>query len=271
MMVDPERAAGHLEHRGTTYYFCSKGCVAKFTAEPEKFLSGRREPMSPAIQIGGLKRPTPPPSDEPRGTSHEPRATSHEPRATNHEPRTTTHEPRATSYEPRATRYICPMDPEVVSDKPGACPKCGMALEPMIADLRADADAPNPELVDMTRRFWIGALFAAPVFVLTMGDMVSGGALMHRLGGGVVNWVELILAIPVVLWCGKPFFERMWASFVNASPNMFTLIGIGTGAAFVYSAVATVAPGIFPDSLRVHGAVETYFDTSVVITVLVLL
>jgi len=163
------------------------------------------------------------------------------------------------------------MDPEVVSDKPGACPKCGMALEPMIADLRGDADAPNPELVDMTRRFWIGAVFAAPVFVLTMGDMVSGGALMHRLGAGIVNWVELILAIPVVLWCGKPFFERMWASFVNASPNMFTLIGIGTGAAFVYSAVATVAPGMFPDSLRVHGAVETYFDTAVVITVLVLL
>jgi Cu+-exporting ATPase len=146
-----------------------------------------------------------------------------------------------------------------------------MALEPMITDLRADADAPNPELVDMTRRFWIGAVFAAPVFVLTMGDMVSGGALMHRLGAGIVNWVELILAIPVVLWCGKPFFERMWASFVNASPNMFTLIGIGTGAAFAYSAAATVAPGMFPDSLRVHGAVETYFDTAVVITVLVLL
>jgi Cu+-exporting ATPase len=163
------------------------------------------------------------------------------------------------------------MDPEVVSDKPGACPKCGMALEPMIADLRADADAPNPELVDMTRRFWIGAMFAAPVFVLTMGDMASGGALMHRLGSGVVNWVELILAIPVVLWCGKPFFERMWASFVNASPNMFTLIGIGTGAAFLYSAVATVAPGVFPDSLQGHGGVETYFDTAVVITVLVLL
>jgi Cu+-exporting ATPase len=163
------------------------------------------------------------------------------------------------------------MDPEVVSDKPGACPKCGMALEPMISDLRADADAPNPELVDMTRRFRIGAVLAAPVFVLTMGDMASGGALMHRLGAGLVNWVELILAIPVVLWCGKPFFDRMWASFVNASPNMFTLIGIGTGAAFLYSAVATVAPGVFPDSLRLHGAVDTYFDTAVVITVLVLL
>ena len=104
-----------------------------------------------------------------------------------------------------------------------------------------------------------------------MGDMASGGALMHRLGAGVVNWIGLVLAIPVVLWCGKPFFERMWASFVNVSPNMFTLIGIGTGAAFVYSTVATVVPGVFPDSLRVHGAVETYFDTAVVITVLVLL
>ncbi len=123
----------------------------------------------------------------------------------------------------------------------------------------------------MTRRFWIGVVLGAPVFLLTMGDMVSGGALMHRLGAGVVNWVGLALAIPVVLWCGRPFFERMWASFVNASPNMFTLIGIGTGAAFVYSAAATVAPGVFPASLQVHGAVETYFDTAVVITVLVLL
>ena len=164
------------------------------------------------------------------------------------------------------------MDPEVVSDKPGACPKCGMALEPMIVDLSAAAvDAPNPELVDMTRRFWIGLTLAAPVFVLTMGDMATGGALMHRLGAAWVNWVELALAIPVVLWCGKPFFERMWASFVNVSPNMFTLIGIGTGAAFAYSAVATVAPGVFPEGFQTHGGVETYFDTAVVITVLVLL
>ena len=123
----------------------------------------------------------------------------------------------------------------------------------------------------MTRRFWIGLVFAAPVFLLTMGDMVTGGAVMHRLGPNSVNWIELVLSIPVVLWCGKPFFERMWASFVNVSPNMFTLIGIGTGAAFLYSAVATVAPGIFPEGFRTHGGVETYFDTAVVITVLVLL
>ena len=253
-MVDPDRAAGHVEHRGTTYHFCSKSCAAKFTADPDKYLAGKREPMaSPIVSIGGLKR------------------SSAEPSALSPLPYSSPQSPTSNLQPPTAALYTCPMDPEVVSDKPGACPKCGMALEPMITDLRADTSAPNPELVDMTRRFWIGVVLGAPVFVLTMGDMVSGGALMHRLGAGVVNWIELVLAIPVVLWCGRPFFERMWTSFVNASPNMFTLIGIGTGAAFLYSVAATVAPGAFPASLRVHGAVETYFDTAVVITVLVLL
>jgi Cu+-exporting ATPase len=255
MMVDPDRAAGHVDHNGKTYYFCSKGCVAKFTADPEKYISGKRDPMHhrPVMPVGGLKRPV---------------VTSHQsPVASPSSP-----ELRAPSPEPRATRWTCPMDPEVVSDRPGACPKCGMALEPMVDDLSpAEADAPNPELVDMTRRFWIGLVLGAPVFLLTMGDMVTGGALMHRLGAARVNWVELALATPVVLWCGGPFFERMWASFVNASPNMFTLIGIGTGAAFLYSAAATVVPGLFPEGFRTHGGVETYFDTAVVITVLVLL
>jgi Cu+-exporting ATPase len=255
MMVDPDRAAGHVDHNGKTYHFCSKGCVAKFSADPEKYLSGKREPMhhGPVMQLGGLKRPVvishPSPVSSQSGS-----------------------EPRGPSSEPRASRWICPMDPEVVSNGPGSCPKCGMALEPMVDDLsNADLEAPNPELVDMTRRFWIGVVLAAPVFLLTMGDMLTGGALMHRLGVTTVNWVELVLATPVVLWCGWPFYERMWASFVNASPNMFTLIGIGTGAAFLYSAAATVAPGLFPEGFRSHGGVETYFDTAVVITVLVLL
>src|SRR6185436_2503464 len=129
--------------------------------------------------------------------------------------------PPAPGLRPPASVYFCPMDPEVVSDKPGACPKCGMALEPVIRDLRDAVDAPNPELVDMTRRFSVGVVLGAPVFALTMGDMVTGGALMHRLGTDVVNWIGLVLSIPVVLWCGRPFFERMWVSFVNASPNMF--------------------------------------------------
>jgi len=245
MMVDPDRAAGHVEHNGTTYHFCSTGCVAKFSADPEKYLAGAREAMhAPAtIQIGGLKKSLAPSLP-----------------------------PLATSDEPRATKWTCPMDPEVISDKPGACPKCGMALEPMLDVASAeDIDTPNPELVDMTRRFWVGVVCTIPVFLLTMGDMATGGALMHRFGVGAINWVELWLSIPVVLWCGRPFFERMWASFVNVSPNMFTLIGIGTGAAFVYSGVATIAPGMFPEGFRTHGAVETYFDTADVITVLVLL
>jgi Cu+-exporting ATPase len=255
-MVDPDRAAGRVEHKGAPYYFCSKGCVAKFSADPDKYVSDTREPLhAPTLSIGGLKRA---PSPEPRAPGPEPRAPSPE--------------PRAPSREPRATRWTCPMHPEVVSDRPGACPKCGMALEPMVEDLpTAGADAPNPELVDMTRRFWIGVVLGAPVFLLTMGDMATGGSLMHRLGATRVNWVELALATPVVLWCGWPFYERMWASFLNVSPNMFTLIGIGTGAAFLYSAAATVAPGLFPEGFQTHGVVDTYFDTAVVITVLVLL
>jgi Cu+-exporting ATPase len=160
------------------------------------------------------------------------------------------------------------MHPEIVQDGPGACPKCGMALEPRVPDL---TDAPNPELADMTRRFWIGVALGAPVFVVSMGDMLTGGALGHRFGANAVNWMGLVLATPVVLWCGWPFFERMWQSLVNVSPNMFTLIGLGVGAAYGYSTVATIAPGVFPEGFQMHGAVETYFDTSVVITVLVLL
>jgi len=155
------------------------------------------------------------------------------------------------------TDWVCPMDPEVVSDRPGPCPKCGMALEPRVADL---SDAPNPELVDMSRRFWIGVVLGAPVFLLTMGDMVSGGTLSHRIGMSAVNWLGFVLATPVVFWCGWPFFHRMWHSIVNASPNMFTLIGMGVGAAYIYSAAVVVT-----------GGMDTYFDTAVVIVVLVLL
>jgi Cu+-exporting ATPase len=252
MMVDPDRAAGRVDHKGKTYHFCSKGCVAKFTADPETYLAGAREPMQPApvLQIGGLKKSS---------------VSSHQSSVTSPEPRVASSESRVPSPEPQAAKWTCPMDPEVVSDRPGPCPKCGMALEPMVDDIAsgADVDAPNPELVDMTRRFWIGLVLTTPVFLLTMADMVTGMAVMRRIGANSMNWIEGMLSIPVVLWCGKPFFERMWASFVNASPNMFTLIGLGTGAAFIASGVATAFPGgVFTD---------TYFDTADVIVVLVLL
>ncbi|HEX6323593.1 MAG TPA: heavy metal translocating P-type ATPase [Vicinamibacterales bacterium] len=164
--------------------------------------------------------------------------------------------------------YTCPMHPEIVQIGPGSCPICGMALEPRTVSLE---DLPNPELADMTRRFWIAAALTVPVFVLTMSDMFLGPGLGGRLDLRAVNLLSLVLTTPVVWWAGWPFFERMWASLVNRSPNMFTLIGIGVGAAYFYSLAATVAPGIFPEGFRMHGTVETYFDTAAVITVLVLL
>jgi Cu+-exporting ATPase len=167
---------------------------------------------------------------------------------------------------PEGASFTCPMHPEIVKDGPGACPLCGMALEPRTVSL---LDAPNPELVDMTRRCWTAAGLALPVFALTMAEMVGAGVSMDR--AAIVNWIDLALATPVVFWAGWPFFERAWASLVNRSPNMFTLIALGVGSAYLYSAAGTIAPGYFPDGFRMHGVVQTYFDTAVVITVLVLL
>ncbi len=189
--------------------------------------------------------------------------------------------PRAEGTKPPASDalYTCPMHPEVVQHGPGACPKCGMALEPMTVS--AD-DGPNPELVDMTRRFWIAAAIGAPVFILAMADMlgvfrswhstiVLGGTAVEVVPMTAINWIGLVCSTPVVLWAGRPFFERGWASIRTRQPNMFTLIALGIGAAWLFSVAATLAPGSFPADFRVHGAVETYFDTAVVITVLVLL
>ena len=167
-------------------------------------------------------------------------------------------------------QYTCPMHPEIVRDEPGACPKCGMALEPMTVS----ATETNPELVDMTRRFWVGAGLAVPVLVLAMGGYVPvlGPLLDHLVPHEVSMWLELLLATPVVLWAGWPFFQRGWRSVATWNLNMFTLIAIGVGAAYAYSVVAILAPGVFPDAIRdASGRIGVYFETAAVIVVLVLL
>ena len=167
--------------------------------------------------------------------------------------------------------YTCPMHPEVRQKGPGACPFCGMALEPAMVTLE---DGPNLDLIDMTRRFWIAAALGLPVMAFAMAEMIApavAAAPLRWAPPSAVNWVQLALATPVVLWAGWPFFARAWDSLVNRSPNMFTLIGTGVGAAYLYSLAATVVPGWFPDGFRMHGRVEPYFDTAVVITALVLL
>jgi heavy metal translocating P-type ATPase len=177
--------------------------------------------------------------------------------------------PPAASAEPATagTIYTCPMHPEIRRPGPGACPICGMALEPEMVSAELKA---NPELIDMTRRFWIGLALAAPVVVLEMGGHLID---LHQwMGQQTSNWVQLVLATPVVLWAGWPFFERAWISVRTRQLNMFTLIGLGVGVAWLYSVVGTVQPGLFPEAMRGHGgAVAIYFEAAAVITVLVLL
>jgi Cu+-exporting ATPase len=169
---------------------------------------------------------------------------------------------------PSDVEYICPMDPEVHQIGPGTCPKCGMALEPK--DVSVD-DGPNDELLDMTHRFWISLALTAPILALMVSEFLPGMPLQHLLGPQLTLWVQFALAAPVVLWAGWPFFVRGWMSFRNHSLNMFTLIAIGTGAAFGFSVVALLLPGAIPESFHAHGGVPVYFEPAAVIVTLVLL
>lgn len=167
------------------------------------------------------------------------------------------------------TQYTCPMHPEIIRDEPGSCPICGMALEPMGVSLD---DGPNPELADFTRRFRFGAVLTVPLLVIVMGDLLPGVHFAEWIGSPWYGALQFVLGTPVILWSGKPFFERGWASVVTRNLNMFTLIALGTGAAFIYSTVAAFVPGIFPDDFRgPSGGVEMYFEAAAVIIVLVLL
>ena len=169
---------------------------------------------------------------------------------------------------PSRTEWVCPMHPEVVQDEPGPCPICGMALEPRTMT----AEEPvNPELVDMNRRFWVSLVLSIPVLAISMSTLLPGNPLHSLVAPTVLRWLELLFATPVVLWGGWPFFVRFWRSLVNRSLNMYTLIGLGVGVAWAYSVVATVFPFIFPSSFRSpEGTVEVYFESAAIITVLVL-
>jgi P-type Cu+ transporter len=225
MMVDPASAKFSTEHDGHTYYFCCGGCLARFKADPERYLVRKGEP-----------------SGSPAGGPHGP------------------------PLRRQDVEYTCPMHPEVRQIGPGSCPLCGMALEPV--EMTAE-EPENDELIDMTRRFRVSAALAVPVLLLAMSEMLPG-ALGRALPGDVRAWIQLALATPVVLWGGAPFFARGWQSVVNRSPNMFTLIALGVGVAWVYSVVATLVPDLFPPSFRLHdGSVGVYFEAAAVIVVLV--
>ena len=254
MTVDPHNAAGLVDYNGQTYYFCSRNCKERFQASPETFVAGSSRPAAEGTAATTYVCPMHPEVRQ-AGPGACPKCGM-------------ALEPDLSTVPQMRVEYTCPMHPEIVRDAPGACPICGMALEPRTVGLD---EGPNPELIDMSRRFRIAAILAAPVFLLAMGDMVLGMGLGGRLDLRWANWIGLVLSTPVVWWAGWPFFERGLASVVNRSPNMFTLIALGIGAAFIYSAAATVAPGLFPEGFRMHGVVETYFDTAVVITALVLL
>jgi Cu+-exporting ATPase len=255
MQFPPEKAAGKLAYEGKTYYFCNKSCLEKFRLDPLKYLA----PVKPSIvQIAPccekkadaalytcpmdpeIRRSVPGPCPK-CGMALEPLMA-------------------ASVFR---TDYICPMHPEIVRDTPADCLICGMTLEPRTTSL---AEEQNPELTAMKRRFWISLLLTLPVFLIAMGEM----AMHSSVKGGI--WIQFLFSTPVVLWGGWPFFQRFWASIVNRSLNMFTLIGVGTGAAYFYSVIAILFPKFLPESLSGHhGTPAVYFEASAVITTLVLL
>jgi Cu+-exporting ATPase len=238
MTIDPDKAAGNYTYGDTTYYFCSNGCHQKFIANPETYVNQQET-----------------------STSH------HEHHKA--DVRETHSMPTSKPISAQPVEYTCPMHPEIVRDKPGSCPICGMALEPRVTTLAEDD---NTELNHMTRRFWVSLVLTIPLLVLAMSEMIPGQPLQHSLSRKVINWIQFALATPVVLWGGKPFFERGWASIINRSLNMFTLIALGTATAYLFSVIAIFFPHIFPTSFRSHGGeVGLYFEAGAVITTLVLL
>ncbi|ODU00329.1 MAG: copper-translocating P-type ATPase [Planctomycetes bacterium SCN 63-9] len=296
MDVSPESAKGVSTFEGREFYFCSKSCQQRFDEAPAKFVEPRRQAPAMSLGLPVIELPGKVPemiaaapsattvkdpvcgmnvepalakwSDEWNGQTYHFCGKSCRDRFHADPSRFISGAgKRAEPEAPAGSLYTCPMDPEIVRDRPGSCPICGMALEPMMPSLNDDA---NPELVEMTRRFWICLALSLPVLIIAMGEMVP--AFRSFATSRTATWVQLALAAPVVIWGGWPFFVRGWASVVSRHFNMFTLIALGTGAAFLYSLVATLAPGLIPESFTTHGhAIPVYFEAAAVITTLVLL
>ncbi len=275
MTVNPATAKWSHTHEGNAYFFCASSCRDKFKADPESYLksSDTAAGTAPLISIVTSSAKA-----ESMGNDGGPGASLHshdfvcpmcpEVRAEKSGPCPSCgmslerELPAAAGVE-----YTCPMHPQIVRPGPGACPICGMALEPRTVTAVED----NSELRAMTRRFWVSLLLTVPLFGVAMGDMFSGSPLQRVLPMGWLPWFQLVLATPVVLWGGLPFFQRGWISILNRSTNMFTLIAMGTGAAYAYSVVATLFPRIFPASFRENGTIPVYFEAAAAITTLVLL
>ena len=258
MTIGDKEAVAISTYKGETYYFCSKSCKDDFDKNPEEFTGHSDTTSFPKESVKLLGSFTCPMHPEVRkeGPGACPKCGM-------------ALEPLELTVPLTKTEWICPMHPEVIKDSPGNCPICGMALEPKTVGLEEEK---NPELADMTRRFWIGLVLALPLVVIEMGKHIPGMAQLSLFGSPVLKWFQLILATPVVLWGGWPFFVRGAQSIANRSPNMFTLVGLGVSVAYCYSLVAVFAPGIFPASFRgMGGEVAAYFEAAAVIIVLVLL
>ncbi|CAN5407806.1 copper-translocating P-type ATPase [soil metagenome] len=261
MTVDPQKAAASVEHAGARYFFCSQSCATKFQADPAKYLSPKpaRAPApleSPKTQKDKAEYVCPmDPEVHQTGPGSCPKCGM-------------ALEPATITAPPTRTDFTCPMHPQISRQEPGNCPICGMTLEPR----ETTAEEVNPELVDMTRRFWISVALAVPLLALMVSDLLPSMPLQHLLSAQTWAWIEFALATPVVLWCGWPFFVRGWRSVINRSLNMFTLIALGTGAAYLYSVTVTFFPQLFPPSFQAAGGgIALYYEPAVVIIALVLL
>ena len=257
MTVGKQTAAGSLQHDGQTYFFCSSHCLESFRNDPSQV----RRNSAPLVSLKSLQK-----SDGGYTCPMHPEVRQAQPGSC---PKCGMALERLSIAAPETKiQYTCPMHPEIARDQPGTCPICGMALEPRTVSLEEEA---NPELSDMTRRFWISLALSVPVFLIGMNDFFPERPLERLFSMPTLGWIELVLATPAVLWGGWPFFVRAWQSLRNRSLNMFTLIGLGVAVAYVYSLIAKLFPDIFPASFRDMGTVPVYFEAAAVITTLVLL